>query len=61
MAALTPLHRGSVTRSGHPPPDATPRARPVRNRIGESARWGAVALTAVALAFPYAAPVILGV
>ena len=41
--------------------DGTPFARPIRNRIVKTALWGAVALTAVALAFPYAAPVILGV
>ncbi len=41
--------------------DGAPCARPIRNRIVKSALWSSVALTAAALAFPYAAPVILGV
>ena len=38
-----------------------PCARPIRARIVKAALWSSVALTAAALAFPYAAPVILGV
>jgi len=38
-----------------------PCARPIRARIVKAVLWSSVALTAAALAFPYAAPVILGV
>ncbi len=41
--------------------DGAPCARPIRARIVKAALWSSVALTAAALAFPYAAPVILGV
>ncbi len=41
--------------------DGGPCAHPIRNRIVKAALWSSVALTAAALAFPYAAPVILGV
>ena len=41
--------------------DGAPCARPLRARIVKAALWSSVALTAAALAFPYAAPVILGV
>ena len=41
--------------------DGAPCALPIRNRIVKAALWSSVALTAAALAFPYAAPVILGV
>ncbi len=41
--------------------DGVPCARPIPNRIIKAVLWSAVALTAAALAFPYAAPVILGV
>ena len=41
--------------------DVAPCALPIRNRIVKTALWSAVALTAAALAFPYAAPMILGV
>ena len=38
-----------------------PCARPIPARIVKAVLWSSVALTAAALAFPYAAPVILGV
>lgn len=41
--------------------DGAPCALPIRNRIVKAALWSSVALTAAALAFPYAAPFILGV
>ena len=41
--------------------DGAPCALPIRNRIVKAALWSSVALTAAALAFPYAAPMILGV
>ncbi len=41
--------------------DGAPCARPIPNRIVTAVLWSSVALTAAALAFPYAAPVILGV
>lgn len=38
-----------------------PCARRPQNRVVKAVLWSSVALTAAALAFPYAAPVILGV
>lgn len=35
-------------------------ARPLRNRLVKATLWSATALVAAALAFPYAAPVLLG-
>ena len=46
------------------PPDACAEghacARPLPNRAVKAGLWTATAITAVALAFPYAAPVLLG-